>query len=172
VNKIRVNRFLQNEDNRQSPQLLLSSLAETGPILDEQTGFIRHPHASPLAARKKWLSRLPGWYERNSARTGIMFSSAVYYKTGSNIELTIPVGNKIEIFTGSVVLVKKYPDHFEIGLCLHRNEDAIRAKSVEQICHYEAQLKQKKYRDGPVNLDPQRVASEWSAKFGTGRSLF
>ena len=171
MNKFRVNRFLQNADNRASLRQRHSHQAETSALQDEQTGFIRHPSALPLLARKKWISRFAGKKERNNTRAGIMFSSSVYYPPGTSIELTIPVRNELEIFTGSVVLVKKYADHFDIGLCLHSVDDARRAETVEQICHIEAQQKEKKYRDGLVNLDPQRVASEWSAKFGTGRSL-
>lgn len=167
MNKIRVNRFLQNANKKSLPGRWLSHQIETPPMQDEQTGFIRHPRAFPVVARKKWISRLAGKEDSNSIRAGIMFNSSVYYQPGTNIELSIQVRDKVEIFTGSVVLVKKHPDYFDIGLCLHSVADAKRAESVEQICHSEAQLKEQNYRNGPVNLDPQRVANGWSAKFGT-----
>lgn len=163
----RVNRFI---DRNNSTNLLHRRHATVNvkPIRDIQTGFICHPRGFPIEIRRKWFAGLAPATNEASSRIGIMFDSPLYYRPGTVIELSIPVYARIEKFTGTVVLIRSHPEHFEIGLWLSKGDDASRARNVEQICHIEAYMKEKKYRDGPYNLNPERVASEWIAKYAAG----
>jgi len=166
----RVNRFTQRQGSTELLQRR-NGIFNTRPIQDTQTGFIWHPQGFPIETRRIWFARSPATANDLATRVGIMFDSQLYYPPASLIELTIPVRDRIEKFTGMVVLVKKREHHFEIGLWLNQGNDASRARIVEQVCHIETYLKEKKYREGPGNLDPERVASEWIAKYAAGVPL-
>lgn len=166
----RVNRFTHRQGSIALSQRR-HGIFNTRPIQDAQTGFIWHPQGFPIETRRLWFTRAAASADNQSARVGIMFDSHLYYRPGTLIELTIPISNRIEKFTGLVVLIRRHEQHFEIGLWLNQGDDASRARIVEQICHIETYLKEKKYRDGPGNLDPERVASEWIAKYAAGVPL-
>ena len=106
-----------------------------------------------------------------SVVASIPFSSNIfaeeYIKPGTFVEITIPLPDKTEQFTGKVVLVRQVGESYEIGLWLQHQEDASRARIVEQICHIEVYMQEKKYRDGPYNLNPDRVAREWISKYAS-----
>ena len=57
--------------------------------------------------------------------------------------------------------VRQKGDRYEIGLWLQRRADASRARIVEQICHIETYLRERKYRDGPYALNRDRITQEW-----------
>ncbi len=165
-----VNRFIDRK-NSIDPIQQRKAVVNVKPIQDIQTGFICHPQGFPLEIRRKWFASLLPATSEQSSRIGIMFDSPIYYRPGTVIELIIPVHQRMEKFTGMVVLVRSHPDYFEIGLWLNQGDDASRARIVEQICHIEAYMKEKKYRDGPYNLNPERVAREWIAKYAAGVPL-
>ena len=50
---------------------------------------------------------------------------------------------------------------------LQHQADASRARIVEQICHIESYLKNKKFREGPYILNRERVAEEWISKYAS-----
>ncbi len=134
------------------------------PITDPQTGFIHHPRGFPLKYKRLWFAgKMPHPGETQSDM-GLIFQSDKYLKPGAMVELTIPVRHGMEKFRGKVVMVRNKGDYFEIGLWLGRHEDASRARIVEQLCHIEAYLKEKKFRDGPYVLNPERAAAEWISK--------
>jgi hypothetical protein len=166
----RVNRYAPK--NRRSGQLAFGSPGKliSKPVCDSQTGFLYHPSGFPLEIRRKWFTAKPGTVStpQQFPHIGIIFASDRYLKPGTMVEITVHMPNNLEKFTGQVVLVKHNRDHYEIGLWLSDPADAGRARIVEQVCHIEAYLKEKKYRDGPYNLNPERVAREWIAKYAGG----
>lgn len=136
-------------------------LASARPIRDHQTGFIHHPTGFPLDFKRIWFNGLRRSDELNSGEVGLIFESEKYIKPGWTLEITIPVHNDLERFRGKVVLVRHNGQNYEIGLWLRRGADASRARIVEQICHIEAYMKERKYRDGPYCLNRDRIANEW-----------
>ena len=136
-------------------------------IRDEQTGFIHHPSGFPIECKRLWFAAKDDFEEANSSDIGLIFDSEKYIKPGVIIEITIPLRNEIEKFRGKVVLVRHNGDFFEIGIWLQRQSDASRARIVEQICHIEAYLKEKKFRDGPYVINRERVAEEWIGKYAS-----
>jgi hypothetical protein len=79
--------------------------------------------------------------------------------------VTIPLRADPQCFRGKVVLVRHNGACYEIGLWLPLAEEAGRLRIVEQICHIEAYLQQKKYSDGPYALNRERVAAEWIDRY-------
>lgn len=136
-------------------------------IRDEQTGFIHHPSGFPLECKRLWFAGWKNDVEADCGDIGLIFDSEKYIRPGASIEITIPLRNEIEKFQGKVVLVRHNGDFFEIGMWLHRRDDASRARIVEQICHIESYLKDKKFREGPYVLNRERVAEEWISKYAS-----
>ena len=132
------------------------------PVLDMQTGFIHHPTGFPVAIKRLWFNDSQSSpAECASGNIGVIFESEKYIRPGTTLEVTIPLRSKQEKFRGKVVLVRNSGTHFEIGLWFSCQEDACRARIVEQICHIESYIQEKKYRDGPYVLNRDRAAQEW-----------
>ena len=137
------------------------------PIMDEQTGFICHPTGFPLDIKvlRLW-ERLPeSSMEHENGGMGVIFTTERYIKPGSALEIEIPVRNGTESFRGRVVLVRNHGDSFEIGLLLCRRDDTHRIRMVEQFCHIETYLQEKKYLEGPYCINRDQAAKEWIAKY-------
>jgi len=144
------------------------ALGNRSPLIrDEQTGFIHHPAGFPIECKRLWFSSLYKAVKRGQSDIGLIFDSEKYIKPGVSIEITIPLRNDIEKFRGKVVLVRHNGDFYEIGMWLRQGSDASRARIVEQICHIESYLKNKKITEGPYVLNRERVAEEWITKYAS-----
>lgn len=131
------------------------------PVLDVQTGFIHHPPGFPIDFKRLWFAAAGTPITQLPGNIGVIFESEKYIRPGTTLEITIPLRNEVEKFRGKVVLVRNAGSHFEIGLWFSCREDASRARIVEQICHIETYIQEKKYREGPYALNRDRVAQEW-----------
>lgn len=141
-------------------------------IRDEQTGFIHHPAGFPIECKRLWFGDTDKGADIGNNDIGLIFDSEKYVKPGLTIEITIPLRNEIEKFRGKVVLVRHNGDFYEIGMWLRRHADASRARIVEQICHIEAYLKEKKFREGPYVINRERAAEEWISKYASSVPTF
>ena len=103
--------------------------------------FIRHPQQFPLEFRRtrnwSWSAREE---ESPSGDLGLSFVSRKYIPTGTKMELSIPLRGVVQKFHGTVVMVRETPHGYDIGLWLTSEDDASRARLVEQICHLECSL--------------------------------
>jgi len=142
-------------------------LPGTGLIRDEQTGFIYHPAGFPIECKRLWFGDGHETPEAEHSEIGLIFESEKYIKPGICIEITISVREELEKFRGKVVLVRHNGDHYQIGLWLRRHADASRARIVAQICHIEAYLTDKKFREGPYVINRERAAEEWITKYAS-----
>ncbi len=150
---------------KKNPYLFQPGRAGLKPVRDAQTGFIHHPAGFPLDFKRIWFDVKQEYPEDESANIGVIFESHKYIKPGATVEIVIPLRNETEKFRGKVVLVRNFGDYYEIGLWLSHRADASRARIVEQICHIEIYLQEKKYRDGPYTINRERVAEEWITKY-------
>jgi hypothetical protein len=66
-----------------------------------------------------------------------------------------------------VVLVIENDAGFEIGMMLLNEEDGPRLRIVEQICHIELYLSDKRYKEGPF-LSREKLTEEWINRFASG----
>ncbi|MGI9228894.1 MAG: hypothetical protein ACR2P9_03445 [Gammaproteobacteria bacterium] len=163
----RLNKYTRKPVQRNS-ETLYRGVTVQEPIRNSQTGFIHHPHGFPLRYKRVWFADLlNGSKPTESSDIGLIFRSEKHLKPGITIELTIPLRNGNEKFRGKVVMVRAATDYFEIGLWLQRRADANRARLVEQVCHIEAYVQEKKYREGPYTLNRDKAAAEWISKYAT-----
>lgn len=138
------------------------------PITDAQTGFIHHQRAYPLNY-KCLLPDIEDEYSTDGqGDTGLLFHSEKYLKPGTAIEATVTLNKRLEKIRGRVVMVRDREDYYEIGLWLGHQEDASRARIVEQICYIEEYIREKKFREGPFVLNRDRAAEEWISKYSAG----
>jgi hypothetical protein len=137
----------------------------TQPVRDDQTGFIHHPTGVPIEIRRIWFG---GWRRHphtERSDIGFIFESERYLPPGATVEVTIPLRSEQQRFRGRIVLVRHNGRCCEIGLWLPAPEEAGRLRIVEQICHIEAYLQQRKYSDGPYALNRERLAAEWIDRY-------
>lgn len=161
----RLNRFLwKPARNRTSPPER-GRLSGTLPLRDHQTGFIHHPAGFPLEFKRIWFGAWRTPEDVECQDIGLLFECDQYIPPGATLEISIPLRSDAERFRGQVVLVRHNGVCYEIGLWLPYRQDAGRMRIVEQICHIEAYLKQKKFADGPYALNREQVAEEWINRF-------
>ncbi len=162
----RLNQYMKKFAKPRGPVLLNRGNKSTL-IRDEQTGFIHHPAGFPIECKRLWFGDTGKGANQGQSDIGLIFDSEKYIKPGVSIEITIPLRNEIEKFRGKVVLVRHNGDFYEIGMWLRRHEDASRARIVEQICHIETYLTDKKIKEGPYVINRERVAEEWITKYAS-----
>lgn len=129
-------------------------------------GFIKHPERFPLK-----FKRIPFWQRSKIETTqnsniGLTFSSKEHQKPGSIIEVTIPTRKEIHHFMGKVVMIKESEGHYEIGIWLLNAEDGPKLRIVEQICHIELYLNDKRRKEGPF-LSREKLTEEWINRFAS-----
>lgn len=105
--------------------------------------FIPHPAQFPLRYRRPSL--LP-WRQQSPAPVtagdvGLSFHSDKYVPAGTRLELEIPLRGETQRFSATVVMVREEADGFELGLWFGTEDDALRARIVEKICHTECYLR-------------------------------
>ena len=127
-------------------------------------GFIKHPERFPLNFRRLRFWETAKSDEDITPNIGLTFSSKVYQKPGSLLEVTIPTRNEIHKFPGKVVMVKQSDEGYEIGLWLMNVEDGPKLRIVEQICHIELYLNDKRYKEEPF-LSEEKLTEEWISRF-------
>ena len=127
-------------------------------------GFIHHPRRFPIEYRRIsfWEKTVPVFEEASDI--GLTITSVKYMKPGTCIEIAIPIRRELQKFRCRVVLVREVSEGYELGLWLLNKSDAARIRIVEQICHIELYLNDKRYMDGPF-LSRERVANEWITRF-------
>jgi hypothetical protein len=130
-------------------------------------GFIQHPKRFPLKFRRLRFWQSSKLELNEDSKTGLTFSSKEYQKPGSIIEVTIPTRKEVHNFLGKVVMVKESDENYEIGIWLINVEDAPKLRIVEQICHIELYLNDKRYKEGPF-LSQEKLTEEWITRFASG----
>ena len=155
--------------DQSSAQLLVNAARSSRYVPDiamkNLDGFIHHPAGFPIEYRRIWS---PFWQgdigQDGPGKMGLCFESDKYIKPGTTLEVSIPLRGETQVFKGKVVLVKSQADHYAIGLWLASAADTMRIRIVEQICHIEAYVMHKHYKEGPF-ISRERVTEEWISRF-------
>ena len=129
-------------------------------------GFIKHPERFPLAYRKLRFWERSKIEDRQQSNTGLTFSSDNYQKPGNILEITIPTRKETHQFLARVVMVRQDENGYELGVWLLNAEDTPKLRIIEQICHIELYLNDKRYKDGPF-LSPEKLTEEWISRFAS-----
>jgi len=155
-------RYLRKSARARYGMPRLDRLMTPNPVRDTQTGFIHHPAAFPIEFRRLWLAEWLEPFEDEPDGIGVIFETDYYLKPGALVEIRIPLRHEKEKFHGRVVLVRnRGPALFEIGVWFPQRFDAARARIVEQVCHIETYLLQKRLSDGPYAFDSERHTADW-----------
>ena len=169
---------LRTPSSSRNTAALLHKAARTNKYLPESDqehlqGFIYHPTGYPLECRRLWFKDKNDTYldeEGGPGSIGLCFVSDRYIKPGTMLEISITLRNEPHKephkFCGKVVLIKSQGEHYEIGLWLANKADSARIRIVEQICHIEAYLQHKRYREGPF-ISRERATEEWISRFAS-----
>ncbi len=141
-----------------------------GPAVDDFSdehchGFIHHPERCPIQTKvlRRW-ERKKNLETEEPCSIGLIITSAKYRAPGAVLEITIPTRKDVQKFTCKVVLIRANKTGYETGLWLMRKRDEQRIRIVEQICHIELYLDDKRRRDGPF-LSQEKITEEWITKF-------
>jgi len=126
-------------------------------------GFIQPPHGYPLSFRRMWLESLRGAAGSSRATLGLSFRTTRFVRPGAWLEVSIPLRGETQRFRGEVVMVKAGEGGFEVGLWLENDQDAARARIVEQICYIECYLRRK--RESGAVVSGNGAAREWITRF-------
>ena len=136
-------------------------------------GFIHHPPGFELSWRRIHNYFLGKRHNLVSEQgnIGLCFDSEKYIKPGTLLELNISLRGETQAFAGRVVLVKSSGEGYQIGVWITSREDASRIRIVEQICHIESYLRQKRHQEGPF-FSKERVTAEWINRFAASFPSF
>ena len=129
-------------------------------------GFIKHPDRFPLQVRRLYFWERTRIKVSETSNIGLTFSSNEYQKPGSIIEITIPMRIETHRFLGKTVMVKETHNDYEIGIRLLNAEDSQKLRIVEQICHIELYLNDKRYKEGPF-LSREKLTEEWISLYAS-----
>ncbi len=133
---------------------------------EQLQGFIKHPERFPLHVK-----RLNFWEKSrldmsNPSNIGLTYSCDQPQKLGSILEITVPTRKETHAFKGKVVAIREKDSGYDIGVWLINAEDAPKLRIIEQICHIELYLNDKKYREGPF-VSPEKITQEWIGKYAS-----
>ena len=128
-------------------------------------GFIQHPNRFPIEIKTlRFWERIKIKETHETCDIGLTIFSEKYIKPGTILSVTIPTRKDIQKFTVKVVLLREDNNGYEIGLWLMFKEDEQRIRIVEQICHIELYLNDKRRKEGPF-LSQEKITEEWITKF-------
>jgi len=131
--------------------------------------FIRHPSDIPIEIELEEIVANRTEYLKNISRGGLSFSSKVPLPGGSTIKIKIPLVKPLFEAVGRVAwcLKCKGEERYEVGVAFLAEEDAFRARMVEQVCHIEHYKNVVFEKEGRV-LNGEEAALEWIRRYATG----
>ena len=94
------------------------------------------------------------------------FISETYQKPGGILDITIPTHKETHCFTAKVVAVQTHEQGFRIGVLPLDEADSSKLRIIEQICHIELYLDDKKYQDSPF-VSKEKITEEWIGRFAS-----
>jgi hypothetical protein len=131
----------------------------------EKRKYIRHPSDIPievsshqaLPEEKKILS--------NISSGGLCFKSDIPFKNGTTVSVKISSLRPVFEAKGRVVWCRQKDEgNFDVGVEFMGEEDAFRARMVEQACRIE-QYKKEAFQKEGRELTGSQAAAEWIKKY-------
>jgi len=125
--------------------------------------YIRHPTEIPVEVRAVDGDGMQHRV-RNLSLGGLSFHSGAEITLGSVVNLRITSVEPTFESEARVVWCMPVAQGFDLGVAFLNQEDAFRARMVEQICHIES-YRRKLISDEGRTLTPEAAAREWIARF-------
>lgn len=134
----------------------------------EQRRYLRHPSAIPVVVRR--MRRRPGHASMQDASLGgLTFEFPKALAIGGMISVAVPSVTHAELH-GHIVWSAKRGHGYIIGMAFASEQDALRSRIVEQICHIETYRREQLEHHGrPLSLE--QAAGEWIRRHAAGFPL-
>jgi len=128
--------------------------------------YIRHPSSIPLDVKPRAAQEQMNLNLKlnNISAGGLSFDSPVPFNEGAIVNIRIPVKPVFRV-NAMVEWCKRKGSHYELGVRFLDQEDAYRARMVEQVCHIE-QYRQETLRRTGRRLSRNKASLEWIQKHG------
>lgn len=128
--------------------------------------YMRHPSDIPIDLEIQGSGRDEKTYLNNVSVGGLSFQSLKRVTPGSVICIRISCVTPVFEAQGRVSWCERVDGHYDVGIEFLDQEDAYRARMVEQVCHIEHYKKQVLLREGR-KLTGEQAAMEWISKFAS-----
>ncbi|HHH47275.1 MAG TPA: PilZ domain-containing protein [Gammaproteobacteria bacterium] len=126
--------------------------------------YIRHPSDIPIDFQPEELAEAHSERLKNVSQGGLAFYSSTPLSPGCLIRVKIPLVKPVFQAVGRVTWCHARDGHFEIGIEFLDQDDAFRARMVEQLCHIEHYRQQVLAEQGR-QLSSEQAAAEWIQRF-------
>ncbi len=126
--------------------------------------YIRHPSDIPIDFQPEELAEAHSERLKNISQGGLAFHSSTPLTAGRIIRVKIPLVTPVFQAVGRVMWCHPRDGHFEIGIEFLDQDDAFRARMVEQLCHIEHYRQQVLAEEGR-QLSSEEAAAEWIQRF-------
>lgn len=126
--------------------------------------FIRHPADVPIEISTERKITHGDRPLHNVSLGGLAFESAMCLDEGEVVRIRIPSVDPPFETLGRVSWCRAQGGGFEVGVQFLEEEDAFRARMVEQVCHIEDYRNRVREEEGRT-LTGQEAASEWIRRY-------
>lgn len=126
--------------------------------------FIRHPTDIPIDYS---VHDMPGDLRENLQNInegGLCFGTHSEIRSGTTIQIAIPVCDPPFRAEGKVVWCHRNDDHYSVGVKFEDSATEFAIRMVEQICHIE-QYKKDILKDEGRALSSEEAAAEWISNY-------
>lgn len=125
---------------------------------------MRHPSKIPIEVTSDPDSPLDSSELRNVSHGGLCYRASERLPLGKTVRIRVPlIADDFET-TARVAWCKDNGGAYLIGVEFMHEDDAYRARMVEQLCHIEEYRREVLDREGR-RLSPQEAAMEWIEKY-------
>lgn len=126
--------------------------------------FMRHPSSMPIEVCALHSSLQAIQHLCNVSVGGLAFASDVEVEAGLIVSLRIPCVSPVFESLGKVAWCRESGDGFELGVEFLDQDDAFRARMIEQVCHIE-QYREQVWQTEQRKLSAEEAAAEWIGKY-------
>ena len=126
--------------------------------------YIRHPSDIPIEYELAGLVASQKDFLNDISKGGLSFQSKIYIKTGSSINIRIPLRKPVFEEKGIVVWCREKNGRYDVGIKFAKKTSEFRLRMIEQICyieHYKSEILEKEGR----KLSGKEAAVEWIKKY-------
>ncbi|WP_101760458.1 PilZ domain-containing protein [Oceanicoccus sp. KOV_DT_Chl] len=124
--------------------------------------FVRHPTDIPIAVTVTAASS--GCSMTSVSQGGLSCEVATQVAVGSMVNVAIPSVSPPYYGNAEVMWCRQCGEHFEIGLQFTDQEEAFKARMVQQVCQIEHYKNMVFEREGRW-MDGDEAAAEWIQKY-------
>ena len=126
--------------------------------------YIRHPSDIPIEYDLEKVVAEKKEYLNNISTSGLSFRSNMQIKTGSLIQIRIPIREPVFEAEGVVVWCRKNNGYYDVGVEFRDLNAGFGLRMVEQVCHIE-QYKKDVLKNERRELSGEEAAVEWITKY-------